>query len=71
MASGYPFRVELEGVFHTGELYDKRGRQVFELERACEVADELYGRDWSAVYNGEEGIDRDAWIEQQAGKYVR
>lgn len=71
MAGRLPFSVELYGYFFTGKLYDKRGREIFELDRACEEAEELYGSDWSAVFNGEGGIHRDTWIGKQGGRIVR
>lgn len=50
-----PFSVQIAGSFHTLELLDSNGRQVFNLADAVEAANETYGNHWIAVYNGEVG----------------
>lgn len=53
------FSVELRGVFYTLTLYDEKGREVFTLEEAIQAAENEYGSEWSAVFNGEEGVARE------------
>lgn len=54
-----PFRFTLVGSFHSYELYDRRGREVFNLDEAVEAAEELYGDEWVEVYNGESAAARE------------
>jgi len=54
-----PFSVALTGSFYTCILYDCKGQEVFELEKAREVAESQYGADWQEVFNGDIGMDRD------------
>lgn len=49
------FRVELIGAFYTFELYDDRGREIFELGEAVEAAESQYPGTWRSVFNGEVG----------------
>lgn len=60
-----PFRVCFERTFHSSELYDQAGREVYDLGDACRVAEELYGESWKEVYNGQFGLGRDEWVQQQ------
>jgi hypothetical protein len=53
------FKVRLRGAFHSFELYDAAGREVFELAAAIAEAERQYGPDWTEVYNGEEGASRE------------
>lgn len=59
-----PFRVEVIGSFYTFELYDSRGREVFNIHDAAEAAEDEYGSDWSCVYNGQEAMTRDEYMEE-------
>ena len=63
MATVKPFKVELCGSFHTYELYDDRGREVTDVQAAAECAEELYGDDWQSVYNGEDAIAREDFVD--------
>jgi hypothetical protein len=47
------FRIELIGAFYTYELYDSRGREIFDLDEAIEAAEEQYPNEWYSVFNGE------------------
>lgn len=56
---GSKYRIELKGVFYTAELYDSKGREVYDSATAVEVAEELYGDSWTCVYNGQYAVTRD------------
>jgi hypothetical protein len=60
-AMPHKFRAELKGYFHTVEIYDSRGREVFDLEAAAQAAEQSYGADWASVFNGSEAITREDW----------
>lgn len=51
------FKVELAGSFYTYELYDSKGREIFELDKAIEAAEWQYAGVWNSVYNGNEAAD--------------
>ena len=57
------FSVELAGSFYTYELYNAAGEHIFNVSDAAECAEEQYGTDWQSVYNGNEAIDRDDYLE--------
>lgn len=57
-----PFRVELAGSFHTAELYDSNGSEVYDIDDAASCAECEYGDEWVSVFNGNESWDREAWI---------
>lgn len=49
----FPFHVELNSCFHTYELYDSEGRQIFNLQDAIDVANKQFGDSWVSVFNGQ------------------
>lgn len=53
------FLVRLKGSMHSFGLYDSKGREVHTLSRAIEVAEEQFGDEWTEVYNGEDGANRE------------
>ncbi len=57
------FMVEIVGSFHTFELYDNRGREVHELLAAAETAEDLYGSEWQSVFNGNDSVDREGYLD--------
>lgn len=56
------FQIELRNYFYTLELYDSMGREVFDLQTACEAAEEQYGADWQSVFNGHESMSREDYL---------
>ena len=56
----HTFSVELVGSFYTHKLYDEKGREVFNLQDACQAAEREYGDGWAIVYNGEQALTRDS-----------
>jgi len=56
-----PCDCRLTGEFHSFRLYDHDGRECFTLAEACKAAELVYGSDWSEVFNGDQGTDRDEW----------
>ena len=58
-------------MYYAFTLYDLRGKEVFDLGSACEAAEDIYGDDWTEVYNGIEGMNRDdytaTWTVADAG----
>lgn len=61
-----PFIVTLKGSMHSVKLYDKEGKEVFDMNGAAELAEELHGEDWKEVFNGKEGIGRSEWLNDFA-----
>ncbi len=59
------FSVELSGSFHTFKLMGRSGENITDARRAAEIAEDEFGMDWNSVFNGNESIERDVWIEQQ------
>lgn len=55
----FKFRVELKDYFHTLELYDSKGREIFDIDSAAEAAEEQYGSGWASVFNGQEAATRE------------
>lgn len=55
----FKFKVKLVGAFHSNELYDDRGREIFHLADAVKAAEAQFGAEWEEVYNGEEGMVRE------------
>lgn len=55
------FMIRFAGDFYSHTMYDAKGAEVFDLEQAAQVAEEIYGDNWTEVYNGEEAISRDDW----------
>lgn len=53
-----PFRVTLKGYFYSLELYDQKGRSVYDIAAAIQAANDEYGQGWDCVYNGEECYDQ-------------
>lgn len=49
------FKVELLGSFYTFELYDDKGREIFDLDKAIETAESQHAGLWRSVFNGEIG----------------
>lgn len=49
------FMIHFRGAAYSNELYDERGREVFELEAAKDAAAALYPDAEYELYNGEEG----------------
>jgi len=48
------FMIHFRGAPYSNELYDERGREVFDLETAIETAENQYSPDEYEVYNGSE-----------------
>lgn len=61
----HKFKVEIAGDFYSHELYDEKGREVFDLKKATQVAEDQFGDEWAIVYNGEKALTRenvpDSW----------
>jgi len=62
------FRVELLGNFHTFELYNARGAEIFDLLEAIECAEEQFGPEWACVYNGQQAMTRSAYYGDVTAK---
>ena len=50
--------------FHSMTLYDRLGKEVFNLSEAAEVAEATFGEDWKEVFNGEVGVSRKEYLEK-------
>ena len=57
------FRVELAGSFYVAELYGADGDHIYDLAEAAACAESEFGTDWNSVYNGNESIERDDYVE--------
>lgn len=57
------FRVSMRGSFHTYELYDASGKEIFDLNTACEEAERQFPREWSDVFNGDVGASRNEYLD--------
>jgi len=64
-AAGPKFMVKMKDSMHAYELYDDKGANVYDLDKAAEAAEAVHEDDWKEVYNGREGISRDEWLEKQ------
>jgi len=58
-----PFSVCLVGSFHSLEILDSRGREVYDMNEAIDVVESQYNDEWKEIYNGIEGISREEWLE--------
>lgn len=61
----HKFSVEIKGYFYTLELYDRRGRECFDVATAACAAEEEYGDNWLSVFNGAEAITREEYLNQE------
>jgi hypothetical protein len=52
------FLCHLEDYFYAFDLYDERGREIYDLDIAVAAAEEQFGSDGWEVYNGNEGVNR-------------
>jgi hypothetical protein len=52
------FHVLHPGSLYSHVLYSREGDHVFDLSTAVEVAEDMHGSDWSEVYNGLDGVER-------------
>ncbi len=59
-----PFLVRLSGSFYSFDMYDADGRELTDMSSAADYAESEFGTDWTEVYNGSEGIDRDEYIRR-------
>ena len=57
------FKVSMRGSFHTYELHDADGKEIFDLNKACEEAEWQFPRDWSEVFNGDVGTSRNEYLD--------
>lgn len=60
------FMVELAGSFYTYELYNDAGAHIYDLTEAVNCAEDQFGEDWQAVYNGNEGEEREECLTYEA-----
>lgn len=57
------FSVELAGSFHTFKLLDSAGRPITDMWRAAEFAECEFSGDWNSVFNGDESIEREDYLD--------
>ena len=57
------FSVELAGSFYTYDLYGASGGSIYDLREATECAEDQFGTDWQSVYNGNESMEREEYLE--------
>ncbi len=52
------FRVCLNSTLYSALLYDCGGDYVYDLNTALREAEEQFGDEWTEVFNGLEGVER-------------
>ncbi len=56
--------VELAGSFYSYELYSADGEHISDLMEAAEAAEEQFEDGWQCVYNGNEAMEREEYLER-------
>ena len=59
-----PFSVRLVGSLYSFSLYDTDGWEITGMSAAADFAESEFGTDWTEVFNGSEGIERDEYIRK-------
>lgn len=58
------FMIHFQGADSSNELYDERGREIFDLETAKSEAERQFPKDAWEIYNGQESFNSPNWLEE-------
>lgn len=64
MRRKHPYRIHFQHGFHSLELYDAKGREIYDVGTAVEEATRQFPNESWEVYNGEEAKSHN-WSDEQ------